>query len=103
MASIDYNSADWVKKAPIQEDYFETQFTPETAERRQIIKEALLKLPEEQRRAVELHYFKDLTHPGMAQVTGAPLGTMKTRLRLAIEKLSVYFKAQGLHSEDFGI
>jgi RNA polymerase sigma-70 factor (ECF subfamily) len=50
-------------------------------------------LPPEQRRALELAYFDGLTQQQIAERTGIPLGTVKTRLRLALEKLSSQLEA----------
>jgi RNA polymerase sigma-70 factor, ECF subfamily len=51
------------------------------------VKSALENLPKEQRAAIELAYFEGLTHSEIAQRTGDPLGTVKTRLRSAVETL----------------
>jgi RNA polymerase sigma-70 factor (ECF subfamily) len=51
------------------------------------VKGAMEKLPKEQREAVELAYFEGLTHSEIAERTGDPLGTVKTRLRSAVETL----------------
>jgi RNA polymerase sigma factor (sigma-70 family) len=48
---------------------------------------ALGALPEEQRAVVRLAYFAGLTHSEIAEQLGIPMGTVKTRLRLAFEKL----------------
>ena len=51
------------------------------------VKGALDSLPKEQRAAIELAYFEGLTHSEIAERTGDPLGTVKTRLRSAVETL----------------
>jgi RNA polymerase sigma-70 factor (ECF subfamily) len=48
---------------------------------------ALATLPEEQGTVVRLAYFAGLTHSEIAQQLGIPMGTVKTRLRLAVDKL----------------
>jgi RNA polymerase sigma-70 factor (ECF subfamily) len=57
------------------------------------VKGAMGSLPQAQREAVELAYFEGLTHSEIAQRTGEPLGTVKTRLRSAIETLKRAFDA----------
>jgi RNA polymerase sigma-70 factor (ECF subfamily) len=57
------------------------------AERRDRILEAMEKLPIEQREVLELAYYKGLTHTEIAAQTGKSLGTVKTRIRLGLEKL----------------
>jgi RNA polymerase sigma-70 factor, ECF subfamily len=44
-------------------------------------------LPTEQRRVVELAYFGGFTHEQIAEMLGTPLGTVKGRMRLALEKM----------------
>jgi RNA polymerase sigma-70 factor, ECF subfamily len=50
---------------------------------------ALAGLPEEQRSVVRLAYFRGLTHSEIARELAIPVGTVKTRLRLAFGKLRV--------------
>ena len=58
------------------------------------VKAAMDKLPEEQKSVVELSYFKGLTQTEIATKTGQPLGTVKTRMRLALKKLRVALSAE---------
>ena len=51
------------------------------------VKDALLTLGPEQREVVILAYFGGLTHSEIAKKLGHPLGTVKTRMRLALKKL----------------
>lgn len=54
---------------------------------------ALGTLPPEQRRTIELAFFEGLTHREIAERTEQPLGTVKTRVRLAMEKLAALLTA----------
>lgn len=49
--------------------------------------DAIRKLPPKQRELIERAYFGDLTHSEIAAETGLPLGTIKSRIRLALERL----------------
>jgi RNA polymerase sigma-70 factor (ECF subfamily) len=63
----------------------------ESAEQRQDrdrIQGAMASLPPEQRNVLELAYFEGLSQTEIATRTGDPLGTVKTRCRLALEKLA---------------
>ncbi|SFP36736.1 sigma-70 family RNA polymerase sigma factor [Tranquillimonas alkanivorans] len=48
---------------------------------------ALADLPEKQRHLIEKAYFGDLSHTEIAEETGLPLGTIKSRIRLALDRL----------------
>lgn len=59
----------------------------EHQERKAVVLAALAELPREQREALELGYFRGLSQSEIAERTGQPLGTVKTRMRLAMHKL----------------
>jgi len=64
---------------------------PELAELRrdrERVQGALSTLPPEQRRVVELAYFDGMSQTEIAATTRDPLGTVKTRMRLAMTKLA---------------
>jgi RNA polymerase sigma-70 factor (ECF subfamily) len=57
------------------------------------VRAALEQLPPEQREVVLLAYFDGLSQSEIARKTGQPLGTVKTRARLALEKLAVLLES----------
>jgi RNA polymerase sigma-70 factor (ECF subfamily) len=59
----------------------------EIAETRQLVHGALQKLPADQRETLEMAYFGGLSQSEIAEATGQPLGTVKTRCRLGLQKL----------------
>ncbi len=56
-------------------------------EETQTLGAALAALPAKQRELIEKAYFGDLSHSEIADQTGLPLGTIKSRIRLALERL----------------
>lgn len=59
----------------------------ERLERRKVVAEALMALSPPQREAVQLAYYEGLSHSEIAERLGEPLGTVKTRVRLAMQRL----------------
>jgi RNA polymerase sigma-70 factor, ECF subfamily len=59
----------------------------EGSELREHVRAALRELPGEQREVLELGYFRGLSQTEIAEATGQPLGTVKTRMRLGMQKL----------------
>jgi RNA polymerase sigma-70 factor (ECF subfamily) len=55
---------------------------------RHFLKKRMRNLPRLQREAIELAFFKGLSHREIAAATRAPLGTVKTRLELGLQKLT---------------
>lgn len=56
-------------------------------EHSRILAAAMADLPEEQSALLHKAYFEDKTHDDIAKETGLPLGTVKSRIRLAMERL----------------
>ncbi len=74
---------------PGPERFHDPQLEAELAEDRRAVREALTRLPPPQREVIELAYFGGLTQVEIAALTREPLGTVKTRIRLGIQKLRV--------------
>ena len=51
------------------------------------LRAALKELPDAQKQLIERAYFGDLSHSEIAAETGLPLGTIKSRIRLALDRL----------------
>ncbi len=70
-------------------------------ERQALVWKAIKELPAVQRQAVELAFYEGLTHVEISERLNVPLGTIKTRIRLAMEKLRGGL--QLLWEEDLGL
>ena len=63
--------------------------TAEQSDQRRLILTALAKIPDEQRETIALAYFGGFTQQEIAEMLQQPLGTVKTRIRLGMQKLRV--------------
>jgi len=66
----------------------------DAATMQQLVKEAICRLPDEQRQVVELAYFGGYTQRELASLLGIPEGTAKSRIRSAHSKLSALLAPQ---------
>jgi len=68
-------------------DGTDPQLVALAGERRTQVREAISTLPEHQRRIVEMRFYGDLSLDEISSATGAPLGTVKSRLHRALALL----------------
>jgi RNA polymerase sigma-70 factor (ECF subfamily) len=103
LAAISRNRAiDILRKQNVRPDYsnsvsWDTLFPPpaiydledevDLSLQRERIRAAVAQLPAEQQQVLALAYFKGYTQQQIAETLGQPLGTIKTRIRLAMQKL----------------
>ena len=85
---------DHLRRAKLPGDYFvEEEFCPSagddylSAERDGQVSQALKALPADQAAVIKLSFFDEKPHPIIAAQLGIPLGTVKSRLRLAMNRL----------------
>ncbi|SMF72810.1 RNA polymerase sigma-70 factor, ECF subfamily [Tistlia consotensis] len=68
----------------------------DASEREERLRRALNTLPEEQAEVIRLAFFEDKAHAAIASETDLPLGTVKSRLRLALTRLRRALAADGM-------
>ncbi len=77
---------------------FETEI--DDRERNDVVRALIAALPVEQRALVQLAFYQGLSHSQIAERTGTPLGTVKSRLRLAFIRLRRSLQAGGVSGPD---
>lgn len=81
--------------ASVQPDVWEQAWS---SEQRRMIRTILDQLPTEQRLVIELAYYSGYTHTEIAEQLNIPLGTVKGRIRLGLQKMKTLLAQQGLDS-----
>lgn len=84
------------REEPMESGADEAAIADDTTE---IFQRALAALPEAQREAIQLAFYRGLSQREIAARTGTPLGTIKTRLELGLRKLRSSILAMGGESE----
>jgi RNA polymerase sigma factor (sigma-70 family) len=70
----------------------------EGAEREDFVREAMKQLPEEQVSLLRMAFYQGQSHSQIAEETGLPLGTVKSRIRLAFTRLRRALERNGVVS-----
>lgn len=81
---LDFDDDSALEQRPAAERTEEEALRRETAGE---IRGALGKLPGEQSKVIELAYFGGFSHSEIAEILGLPMGTVKGRMRLGLEKI----------------
>jgi RNA polymerase sigma-70 factor (ECF subfamily) len=89
---LDFDDTSALEQRPAQERTEEEALRRETAAE---LRGALGKLPGEQSKVIELAYFGGFSHSEIAGILGLPMGTVKGRMRLGLEKIRAEL-AEGL-------
>jgi RNA polymerase sigma-70 factor (ECF subfamily) len=74
--------------------------TVEQSWQQQQVRQSLASIPEEQRIILELAYFEGMTQSEIAEYLSVPIGTIKSRIRLGVDKLERLLASTGLRRGD---
>jgi RNA polymerase sigma-70 factor (ECF subfamily) len=84
-----------VERDPSQHAHPSVEDTADAADRAEILRRVMDTLPAAQREALHLAFYRDMSQREIAAHTGIPLGTIKTRLELAVRKVRSAILAMG--------
>lgn len=92
---VDQSAVHWEDAiANVESSHPDPQESAELSLRRERIHAAIAQLPAEQKQALTLAYFGGYTQSEIAEILAQPLGTIKTRLRLAMQKLREFLNEE---------
>jgi len=97
VAPEDVSSSD--DESPDDETLFERAATQQMDH--QSLKDALASIPDEQRTCLELAYFEGYSQSQISTLLGIPLGTVKTRVRMGLERLQHILRMIGYNEQNF--
>jgi len=95
----DQYAVQWEEAIYAKSPQQDPQESAELSMRRERVHAALAQLPPDQKQAIQLAYFGGLTQSQIAETLKQPLGTIKTRVRLAMQKLQSFLRDEQ-NSED---
>ncbi len=82
------NIVSWEKEEiDLWKDTMDVEEKVELSQRRNRVRLSISKLPNDQRQALTYAYFQGYSHQEIAKLLDEPLGTIKTRIRLAMKKV----------------
>jgi RNA polymerase sigma factor (sigma-70 family) len=80
----------------VDENAVDPTLTVDARDREDALRAALAQLPPEQLELVRMAFFENLSHSVIAERMGLPLGTVKSRIRLAFGRLRKYLESVGV-------
>ena len=82
------------ERAPDEDIDAQSMLTPHLRERTRLVREMVNALPEDQRVPLEMSFFGGLTHEEIAESLETPLGTIKARIRRAMQRMRSNWKEE---------
>lgn len=89
LARRDGRAAAWLleQDEPDEQDPDQPEQHLIVAEREEIVRSTIATLPDDQLRVIRMSFFDGLAHAEISEVLGIPLGTVKSRIRLGLQRM----------------